>query len=304
MRTAPQEGFLTRIARNRQAYLFISPFYIIFAVFGIYPIVYSFILSLNVWNAAKPWKFVGFKNYTDLLFNDPVFWASLWNVVYIFLLNVPIMIFLSVFIATVLNNPRRKHKDIFRIVYLLPYVTSVLSIAIVFYVLFDDAGGLINLFLSAIGLKAVHWLSSPAMSKISIDILVTWKWTGYNMIIALAGLQSIETQIYDAAKIDGAGGVRTFWRITFPLLRPVIGFQFIMATIGTFNMFTEPYFLTDGGPGNSSITLVLYLYRVAFKFFKLGYGAAVAFLTFILVLIPSVAQIRIWAERDQSYSAG
>ena len=174
--------------------------------------------------------------------------------IYIFLINVPVMIFLSVFIAVALNNPLRKNKDFFRIVYLLPYVTSVLSIAIVFYVLFDDRAGLVNLLLGLIGLPPVHWLTSTDMSKISIDILVTWKWTGYNMIIALAGLQSIETQIYDAAKIDGAGSFRTFWRITFPLLRPVIGFQFIMSTIGTFNMFTEPYFLTNGGPGYSSLT--------------------------------------------------
>jgi lactose/L-arabinose transport system permease protein len=123
------------------------------------------------------------------------------------------------------------------------------------------------------------------------------------MIIALAGLQSIETQIYDAAKIDGAGKVRTFWQITIPLMSPVIGFQFIMATIGTFSMFTEPYFLTDGGPGYSSLTPVLYLYRVAFKFFKLGYGAAIAFLTFLIVLIPSVLQVRIWASRDKKYSS-
>jgi ABC-type sugar transport system permease subunit len=296
-------GILRQIGRNGKAYLFISPFFIFFLIFGLYPIIYSFVLSLNTWNANKPWIFIGLKNYRDLLFNDPVFWTSLWNVIYIFLLNVPIMIFLSVFIAIALNNPLRKGKDFYRIVYLLPYVTSVLSIAIVFYVLFDDRAGLINLLLGLLGLPPVHWLTSTGMSKVSIDILVTWKWTGYNMVIALAGLQSIETQIYDAAKIDGASSFRTFWRITFPLLRPVIGFQFIMSTIGTFNMFTEPYFLTNGGPGYSSLTLVLYLYRTAFKFFKLGYGAAIAFLTFILVLIPSVLQVRIWAERDRTYSA-
>ena len=213
------------------------------------------------------------------------------------------MIFLAVFIAVTLNNPARRHKDFFRIVYLLPYVTSVLSVAIVFYVLFDDRSGLVNLVIGLVGIPPVHWLTSASTSKISIDIMITWKWTGYNMIIALAGLQSIETQIYDAAKIDGASGTRTFWQITFPLLRPVIGFQFIMSTIGTFNMFTEPYFLTNGGPGYSSISLVLYLYRSAFKFFQLGYGAAIAFLTFIVVLIPSVLQVRIWAERDRTYSA-
>jgi ABC-type sugar transport system permease subunit len=298
-----QRGFLHEVGRNRQAYLFISPFFVLFVVFGLYPILYSLVLSLHEWKANKPWTYVGLKNYATLLFKDQVFWTSLYNVVYVFILNVPAMIFLSVFIAVALNNPARKHKDFFRIVYLLPYVTSVLSIAIVFYVLFDDNAGMVNLLLARLGIPGVHWLTSPSTSKISIDILVTWKWTGYNMIIALAGLQSIETQIYDAAKIDGASGFRTFWQITLPLLRPVIGFQFIMSTIGTFNMFTEPYFLTNGGPGYSSISLVLYLYRSAFKFFQLGYAAAIAFLTFLVVLIPSVLQVRIWAERDRTYTS-
>jgi ABC-type sugar transport system permease subunit len=292
------------VSRHRQAYLFVSPFFILFIIFGLYPIIYSFVLSLNEWHSVKVWHYVGLKNYATLLCKDPVFWTSLFNVVYLFVINVPAMIFLSIFIALALNNTARRHKDLFRIVYLLPYVTSVLSIAIVFYIFFDDQSGLVNLLLGTMGIPHVHWLTSQAMSKISIDILITWKWTGYNMIIALSGLQSIEPQIYDAAKIDGAGRIRTFWRITFPLLRPVIGFMFITATIGTFNLFTEPYFLTNGGPGYSSLTLVLYLYRSAFKFFQLGYGSAIAFLTFILVLIPSVAQVRIWADRDRSYSAG
>lgn len=289
---------------HKQAYLFISPFFIIFAVFGLYPIIYSFVLSLHKWHSQNPWQFIGLQNYRDLLFNDPVFWTSLWNVIFIFLINVPPMIMLSLIIAVVLNNPAQRGKDFFRITYLLPYVTSVVSVSVVFYVLFDDTLGFVNLFLQKVHIPAIQWLTSAKMSKISIDILVTWKWTGYNMIIALAGLQSISTEIYDAARIDGAGSVKTFWRITLPLLKPVIGFQFVMATIGTFNMFTEPYFLTDGGPGYSSLTLVLYLYRSAFKFFKLDYGAAIAFLTFIVVIIPSVLQVRFWADRDRSISAG
>ncbi len=291
------------MGRNRQAYLFVAPFFVFFLVFGLYPIIYSFVLSLHVWHANKPWNYVGLKNYANLLVKDKVFWESVYNVVYIFVINVPIMIFLSVFIAVALNNPARKHKDVFRIIYLLPYVTSVLSIAIVFHVMFDDKGGVINGLLGLLHVPPVQWLTSQSMSKVTIDLMVTWKWTGYNMIIALAGLQSIETQIYDAAKIDGSGGFRTFWKITLPLLRPVIGFQFIMSTIGTFNMFTEPYFLTNGGPGYSSLTLVFYLYRSAFKFFQLGYAAAIAFLTFLLVLIPSAIQVRLYAEQDRSYSA-
>jgi ABC-type sugar transport system permease subunit len=299
-----KKGILQSIYKYRHAYLFISPFFILFAVFGMYPIIYSFVLSLYKWNATKPWIYVGFRHYHDLLFKDAVFWTCLWNVVYIYLLNVPAMLALALIIAIVLNSPYQKMKDFFRITYLLPYVASVLSVAIVFFVAFDDTLGLVNLVLQAVKLKPVHWLTSAKTSKLSIDILVTWKWTGYQMIIALAGLQSISTDIYDAAKIDGAGSWRTFWRITFPLLQPVIGFQFIITMIGTFTMFTEPYFLTDGGPGYSSLTLVLYLYRTAFKFFKLDEGAAIAFLTFLIVLIPSLFQVRIWMGKDKSLSAG
>jgi len=296
------QGLGHRIVRYRHAYAFIAPFFLIFAVFGLYPTAYSLVLSFHDWSASQPWVFVAFQNYGKLL-DDPVFWTSVWNVVYIYLINVPAMVVLSVIIAVVLNSPYQRFKDFFRVTYLVPYVTSVLSITIVFFVVFDDSRGLVNLLLSRIGLDPVHWLTSKKISKVSLDILVTWKWVGYNMIIALAGLQSIDTQIYDACRIDGAGTLRTFFRISLPLIRPVVGFQLIMATIGTLTMFTEPYILTDGGPGYSSLTPVLYLYRSAFKFMKLGYGAGIAFLTFVLVLVPSVIQVRLYAERGRSYTA-
>ncbi|HTO23999.1 MAG TPA: sugar ABC transporter permease [Spirochaetia bacterium] len=296
------QGLGHRIVRYRHAYAFIAPFFVIFAVFGLYPTAYSLVLSFHDWSASQPWVFVAFQNYGKLL-DDPVFWTSVWNVVYIYLINVPAMVVLSVIIAVVLNSPYQRFKDFFRVTYLVPYVTSVLSITIVFFVVFDDSRGLVNLLLSRIGLDPVHWLTSKKISKVSLDILVTWKWVGYNMIIALAGLQSIDTQIYDACRIDGAGTLRTFFRISLPLIRPVVGFQLIMATIGTLTMFTEPYILTDGGPGYSSLTPVLYLYRSAFKFMKLGYGAGIAFLTFVLVLVPSVIQVRLYAERGRSYTA-
>ena len=279
-------------------YLSILPFYALFSIFGVYPLIYSIIISLNKWNANKPWVFVGLKNYSDLLFKDTVFWTSLYNVVFLLLLNVPLMIVLSILIAVALNSSTQRFKDFFRIVYLLPYVASVLSISVLFYVLFDDQMGTINLLLKSINWPAVPWLSSPKLSKVAIDIVVTWKWIGYNMIIALAGLQSISTEIYDSVKIDGAGKPRIFFQITLPLLRPVMGFQFIMATIGTLTMFSEPFILTAGGPGYSSLTPVLYLYRTSFKFFALDRGAAIAVLTFFVVLIPSIFQIRLWAERD------
>lgn len=281
-------------------YLFISPFFILFGLFGLFPLCYSIILSLSNWHANKPLEFVGLQNYYNLLFHDSVFWTSLWNVVYIFLVNVPIMILLAIILAVILNSQYVRFKDIFRVIYLLPYVTSVLAVSIIFYILFDTSLGLVNLALGKIGISAVPWITSPVFSKISIVIMITWKWVGYNMIIALAGLQSIDTQVYDAAKIDGAGTIRTFFRITIPMLWPVIFFMLIMSTIGTFNMFTEPYILTQGGPGYSSITLVLYLYRVSFKFFNLSYGSTIAIVTFILILIPSLVQVKLMTRKEKN----
>jgi lactose/L-arabinose transport system permease protein len=209
------------------------------------------------------------------------------------------MIILAVILAVILNNETVKFKDLFRITYLLPYVTSALAVSVVFFVLFSDTGGMINEGLMSLGLSGVPWLSSQDFSKISIAIMVTWKWVGYNMIIALAGLQSIDTTVYDAAKIDGSGPLRTFFRITLPMLRPVVGFMSIMSTIGTLNMFTEPQILTQGGPGYSSLTPVLYMYRNSFKFFKLDYGASIAVVIFVLTLIPSMAQVKYMLKKEK-----
>ena len=291
-------GLWKTLVKYRAEYAFVSPFFILFLLFGMFPFCYSFSLSFFKWNASRPWDFVALKNYVTL-FQDAIFWESLWNVVFIFLTNVPLMTLLALILAVMLNSEAVRVKDLFRVTYLLPYVTSVLAVSIVFYVLFDDSLGLINLGLRGLGLKGVPWLTSAAFSKLSIVVMATWKWVGYNMIIALAGLQSIDTEIYDAARIDGAGWWRTLFRITVPLLRPVLFFLLIMSTIGTFNMFTEPYILTKGGPGYSSLTLVLYLYRVSFKFFELGYGASIAMVTFILILVPSMVQVKFMARKEK-----
>jgi len=292
--TSRKRGFSRALSKYGADYLFISPFFILFGVFGLFPLCYSIVLSLSDWHANRPLEFVGLRNYCNL-----VFWTSLWNVVYIFLVNVPMMTLLAITLAVILNSQYVRFKDVFRIVYLLPYVTSVLAVSIVFYVLFDTSLGLVNLAIGKIGIQAIPWITSPLFSKLSIVFMVTWKWVGYNMIIALAGLQSIDTQVYDAAKIDGAGTVRTFFRITIPMLWPVIFFMLIMSTIGTFNMFTEPYILTQGGPGYSSITLVLYLYRVSFKFFNLSYGSSIAIMTFLLILIPSLVQVKLMSKKEK-----
>jgi ABC-type sugar transport system permease subunit len=298
-RIGKRRSIFSTLWRFRGEYLLISPFFLIFAVFGLFPVCYSVFLSFFKWHSTKPWIFQGLYNYGRLLFNDPVFWTSIGNAAYILVANVPLMTLLAVLLAVILNNKAVKFKDFFRITYLLPYVTSALAVSVVFFVVFGDTGGMLNAGLKALGLKGQAWLSSQELSKISIVIMVTWKWVGYNMIIALAGLQSIDQTVYDAAKIDGSGRVRTFFRITLPMLRPVVAFMCIMSTIGTLNMFTEPHILTQGGPGYSSLTPILYMYRNSFKFFKLDYGATIAVLIFIITLIPSMAQVKYMLRKEK-----
>lgn len=279
--------------------LFVSPFFILFLIFSIFPICYTIYLSFFKWHSTKKWIFIGFKNYIDL-FKDPIMWKTVINVIYIFIVNVPIMVILAIALASLLNSNKLRFKNFFRIAYLLPYVTSLVAVSIVFYIFFDSTGnGLLNSFLSNFNIKPIEWLVSSKYSKLSIVIMATWRWTGYNMIIVIGGLQSIEPQIYDAAKIDGSSIIRTFLQITIPLLRPIIFFIVMMCTIGTFNMFTEPYMLTQGGPAYSSMTMVMYMYITSFKYFNLGYGAAMSILIFIFVLVPSYLQLKQMKKGEQ-----
>lgn len=278
------------IKEKRNAYLFISPFFIFYAIFGVYPLFYSLILSFQDWKPQGA-RFIGLDNYVRL-FSDSVFWTALWNTMYILIINVPIMTLLALIMAFVLNSPHVRFRKGFQLIYLLPYVTSAVAIGLVFYILLDDTSGWVNLLLGAFGIPPVGWLRTQEWSKISIVLVVTWKWVGYNMLIMLGGLQSISPELYEAARLDGATEFKVFTKITMPLMKPVVLFCTIMSTIGTFNMFVEPYILTNGGPGYSSTTLTLFLYRTTFNYFQLGYGASISFVIFVLTIIFSLIQVK------------
>jgi len=280
------------LRRYGAAYVFVAPFFILYAIFGLYPMLYSFVLSFNDWSGVGPWKFVGLLNYQQYVISDEVFRIAILNTVYYWIGQVPIMTFLALLLAVIMNQPRLKFKGLFRTVYILPYITSVVSIAIVFANLLDDQIGWINFLLAKVGIPPVPWLRSVTWSKASVTLLVIWKWVGYNMIIQLAGLQSINQEIYEVATIDGAGPARRFFSITVPLMRPVILFAAIMSTIGTFNMFAEPMILTQGGPSYSSDTLSTILYRTAFRYGRFGAASALSFIIAALVLVASLLQIR------------
>lgn len=280
-----------RFQRTIAPYIFISPFYILFAIFMGYPFLFSLYLSFQRWNGLGPMRPVGLQNYTNLV-NDQVFLQSLANSVILFFQYVPVLLLSALVLAVLLNSGYLKLQSMFRAVIFLPYVTSLIAISYVFSLLLDRDYGLLNLLLGMVGIPKIGWLSTPTMARISLDFLVIWRWLGYNMVLMLAGLQSIDTQLYEAAKIDGANTLQVFWRITFPLMRPVLLFCLMLSTIGTFSLFTEPLVLTGGGPANATITPVLYLYQQGFNYLKFGYASAIAYVYFVIMAALTLIEMR------------
>lgn len=292
-----EENLFEKISKNKTPYLFILPFYILFAIFMLYPIVYSFYLSFHQWNGSGPKIYVGLLNYMNLLKNRP-FQQSLINSLIIFLEYVPGMTLLALILAALLNSKYIRLRNVFRTFIFLPYVTASVAVAYCFQSLLDKDYGLVNLFLSWFGVDPIAWLNSPSLARICLSGLVTWRWLGYNMIILLAGLQNIPPELYEAAKIDGATTTQSFFRITLPLMKPMLLFCIILSTIGTFSLFDEPYILTSGGgPMDATLTPVLYLYKVGFNFLHFGVASSIAYVLFIILLILSVFWIKILEER-------
>ncbi|MFC8597127.1 MULTISPECIES: carbohydrate ABC transporter permease [unclassified Isoptericola] len=279
-------------------YLAISPFYLLFLVFGLVPIVFSLFISFHDWDGVGEMKYVGLQQYTFLI-SDPRFWNSVANTFIIWFLSTVPMIFLALLLAFFLHQNIR-FKGFYRVAYFLPNVTSMVAMAIVFGSVFSDSFGLVNSALTALHLDAIPWLSSDWGIKVTIAVMVIWRFTGYNAIIFLAGLQAISSDLYDAAKVDGAGTWRTFSRITVPLLRPVILFVVITSTIGGLGLFTEPQVLLGdtGGPNEAGMTIVLYQYNQAFTQFDFGYGSALGWALFVIAAIFSIINWRLVSERD------
>lgn len=279
-------------------YVAIAPFYLLFAVFGLFPILFSIYLSFTDWDGVGPIKFVGLAQYAYLI-ADPRFWNAVLNTFLIWFLSTIPMLFLALVIAFLLHQNIR-FKGFYRVAFFVPNVTSMVAMAIVFGSVFSDSFGLVNSALTALHLNEVGWLSSYWGIKITIAVMVIWRFTGYNAIIYLAGLQSIPTELYDAAKTDGANTWRIFSTITVPMLRPVILFTVITSTIGGLSLFTEPQILlgNSGGTDEAGMTIVLYQYNQAFTQFDFGYGSAIAWALFILAVLFAVINWRLVRERD------
>ena len=292
---------MTLIAKQKAAgWAFLAPATIMIAVMSFYPMIRAFIISLQTGTGANM-RFAEpiFSNYKRML-ADKVFIKSIGNTFFYLIIQVPIMLILAILLAQLLNNRDLKLKGFFRTCVFLPCATSLVSYALIFRSLFAQEG-LINTILVKLHIleSGYNFLGNSASAKAVIIIALIWRWTGYNMVFYLSGLQNIEYSVYEAAKIDGANGWKTFWGITVPLLKPTIIMTFIMSINGTLQLFDESVNLTKGGPANSTITMSHYIYNTCFvNVPNFGYASAMAFLIFIMVAVLAFINLKVGDTRD------
>lgn len=290
---------MSLIEKQRVAgWAFLTPAALMIVVMSFYPMIRAFLLSLQTGKGSN-YRFTGFTNYARM-FEDRVFLRSIGNTFFYLVIQVPIMLVLAILLAQLLNNKDLKCKGLFRTCVFLPCATSLVSYSIIFRFLFAQ-DGLINSTLVKLGIlqSGYNFLGSAGTAKAVIILALIWRWTGYNMVFYLAGLQNIEYSVYEAAKIDGANGWKTFWRITVPLLKPTIIMTFIMSINGTLQLFDESVNLTNGGPANATITMSHYIYNTCFLHApNFGYGSAMAFFVFIIVAVLAFINLKAGDIRD------
>ncbi|MGB5387322.1 MAG: sugar ABC transporter permease [Eudoraea sp.] len=274
--------------RSILPYLLVSPYMLFFLVFVAFPVLFSFFLTFHKWNIISPMEYSGMDNYTRM-FNDRLFWKSLRNTLWFLVIHIPLQIIFALGLAVFLNS-KIKFKGLFRSVFFLPVIVSGVVVTIMWQQLYGFNGGVINQLLNSIGLGRVGWLTNPAMSMPSIAIMATWKNVGLYIILFLVGLQAVPEHYYEAAEIDGASSWQKLWYITIPAINPTIFMVIILSTIGGFSLFIEPYVMTGGGPLNSSLSSVLYIYKQAFEFYHMGYAATLGFAFAFIILIIIVIQ--------------
>jgi multiple sugar transport system permease protein len=286
---------------NTAAWFFLAPAMLLIFVFFFLPVAASLVLSVTdfdiygIANSSNT-RFVGFQNYVKLL-HTPDFWNALKNTFYFAFVGGPLTIAVSLGAALLLNSKLVRFKGFFRTLYFTPFVTTLVAVAIVWRYLYHTRYGLFNYGLGKIGLGPIDWLGDPHWAMPAIILMAVWKSFGYNMLIFIAGLQAIPEELYDAAQIDGASPWKQFWAITLPMLAPTLVFISVITMIGYFQLFAEPYVMTQGGPLRSTTSVVLLMYEEGFRWWRMGYAAAIAFVLFIVILIATLLQFRLQKER-------
>ena len=282
-----------------QPYVFIAPFFIIHIAFSLFPVLYSFVISLYQWDGIGEKAYIGFQNYATLFTKDNLFFKSVGNTFLIMSVPLPVLVIGGTMLASLINSKFVRGKRLFQTINFLPYLTAPVAVGILFGLMFDQQNGVVNEALKSMGLlnEGLYWLKDGNLARIVVMIMCTWKYMGYYMVLLLAGITSISSDIYEAARIDGAGMVTTFFRITLPLMKNTLTFVIIQGMIGSLQLVEDPMTLLTGwisggqsavagGPDSSSLTMMWYMYDTGFGTnMNYGYAASIAYATFIIIAI-------------------
>ncbi|MCP4406609.1 MAG: sugar ABC transporter permease [Gammaproteobacteria bacterium] len=290
------KGSQQRHTEARAGYGFLLPALSAIAMFFFLPVVVALSLSFTDFDIyalgnLEHLRFIGLRNYFQLVEN-PLFWKALVNTLYFALIGGPLSVGVSLAAAMLVSSRLVRFKGLFRAVFFLPVVTTLVAVAVVWRYLYHPNYGLFNYGLGLLGLDPIDWLGDPDWAMPAIILMAVWKNFGYNMIIFIAGLQNIPEQLYEAARIDGASTLQQFRQVTLPMLAPTFLFVAIITMIGYFQLFAEPYVMTQGGPSNATLSIVLLMYQEGFRWWNIGYASALAFLLFIIILFVTLLQLR------------
>jgi multiple sugar transport system permease protein len=288
-------------SQTRVLLVFLGPALTAIGVFFFLPVLAALVMSFTDFDIyslgdIRYARFVGLRNYVQL-FDDPLFWKALGNTLYFLVVGGPLSVAVSLGAALLLNAKLVRFKPVFRFIYFMPVVTTLVAIAVVWRYVYHPRFGLLNAAMGAMGFAPIDWLGDPQWAMPALIMMAIWKNFGYNMIIFIAGLQNIPASLYEAASIDGAGPMQQFFRITLPMLAPTTLFISIITMIGYFQFFAEPYVMTQGGPLNSTLSIVLLMYQQGFRWWNMGYSAALAFILFAMILAVSIVQTRLQRQK-------
>jgi multiple sugar transport system permease protein len=289
---------------SRAAWLFITPALIILGLFFLLPVIAALILSVTDYDLyaladIRNLRFVALQNYWQRL-QRPLFWSALGHTVYFVVVGVPLSLIASLGAAVLLNSPLARFKPFFRTALFAPVVTTVVAVAVIWRYLFNTKYGLINYALDSIGMPTVDWLGDPHWAMPTIILFAVWKNFGYNMIIFMAGLQAIPGDLYEAARIDGASTFAQFRHITLPMLKPTMLMVSILTVSGYFQLFAEPYVMTEGGPLQSTTSVLYLMYEEGFKWWNLGSASAVAFILFVIMFAVTATMLRLSRQGEKA----
>ncbi|MEX2308872.1 MAG: sugar ABC transporter permease [Pirellulales bacterium] len=281
----------------RPAYFFLAPALLILGLFFFAPVLAAFVLSLTDFDIyaladGSNARWLGWENYRRLL-SEPLFWRSLVNTFYFVGVGGPLTVVVSLSAALLVSSKLARFKGLWRTIFFAPVVTTLVAVAIVWRYLYHTRYGTLNYALGWLGIEPIDWLGDSRWAMFAIILLAVWKNFGYNMVIFVAGLQSIPEEIYEAARIDGAKSWHTFWNIKLPLLAPTFFFVGVTTMIGYFQLFAEPYVMTQGGPLYSTYSVVLYMYEQGFRWWNIGFASAIAFVLFVIILAATMIQVRL-----------